>query len=270
VGGNPVNCLDAFDCTTDACDEGTDTCTHNEMTCVCGDGEQYGMEDCDPPLMAGTFEDCDDTIDNDSDGRIDCRDPDCAPAAREPVCDEACTMDQVCVRFIRDPATVTFSRNGGPDELYIHGRIPMSGDKLRSVVHALTFQLSNPYEPIYRVSLEEGDMRGGKAGRKFRFTDRDARDLGQASARNGLERAWVRTRKFGGVRFLVFTIRAYGDFSRARHRLMTTELSVGPERGYLTQEWKATPRGWVLHQKNFDDSIATLLPGVNGMTNAAP
>jgi hypothetical protein len=259
--GNAPNCSDPFNCTDDSCDEATDSCLHDETTCVCGDLELYGTEVCDPPVMAGTFEDCNDTIDNDGDGRIDCRDQDCAPAAREPVCDEACTMDQVCARFIRDPARVHFSREGGPDEFYIHGRIPMSGEKLRSLVHALTFQLSNAYEPIYRVSLEPGDMRGGSAGRRFRFTDRDAKILGHLSSRNGLERAWVRTRRFGGERFLVFTIRAYGDFSRAKHRLMTTELSVGPERGYLTMEWKATPKGWVLHQKNFDDSIATLTPG---------
>jgi hypothetical protein len=32
---------------------------------------------------------------------------------------------------------------------------------------------------------------------------------------------------------------------------MTTKLSAGPEVGYLTAEWTATPRGWLLHQKDF-------------------
>jgi len=32
---------------------------------------------------------------------------------------------------------------------------------------------------------------------------------------------------------------------------MTTKLSAGPEVGYLTADWEATPRGWVLHQKDF-------------------
>jgi hypothetical protein len=253
AAGNAVNCADALICSQDSCNEATDLCEHNLNTCVCGDMEQTGTEECDPPVMAGTYEDCNNDLDDDMDGKIDCRDPDCKPGARDPLCDEDCTMDQVCLKFIRDPARVLFSRDGSPDEIYIHGRIPMEGDRLRASVHAITFELSNPNGPIYRAILDPGDMRGGVAGKRFRYTDRDARVLGQLSARNGLERVWVRTRKFEGIRYLVFTVRAWGDFSKARHRLMTTELSVGPEVGFLTQEWNATPRGWVLHQKSFDD-----------------
>ncbi|MFN2426441.1 MAG: hypothetical protein ABR587_08350, partial [Candidatus Binatia bacterium] len=217
LSGNPVICADQIICTTDSCNEATDSCASDFSTCVCGDSEVTGAEQCDPPAAAGTFEDCNDGIDNDSDGRIDCRDQDCRPAARTPVCDEACTLDQVCLRFIRDPARIYYNTTHGPDELYIHGRIPMRGEKLRSVVHAVTVEVSNVRGPIYRSFLDEGDMRGGIAGRRFRFRDTQARYLGGDSARDGLEKLAVRTRRFGGSRFLVFTIRAYGDFSKATH-----------------------------------------------------
>ena len=251
VAGSPVGCGDAFVCTTDTCNEATDSCEHSFATCVCGDSEITGNEQCEPPAPAGTYEDCNDNVDNDGDGKVDCRDKSCAPGARGEICDESCTMDQVCARFIRDPAHITYSTTWKPDELYIHGRVPMTGGQLRSSVHALTFELSTPSTPVYRASLEEGDLRGGIAGKRFRFRDTQAAYIGDASFRGGLERVSVRTRKFGGVRYLVFTIRAYGDFSAANHRLMTTELSIGTEVGFLTSEWTATQSGWLLHQKDF-------------------
>jgi len=252
VSGAPVPCGDQFVCTRDSCNETTDTCMHDFTTCVCGDMEITGNEQCDPSAVAGTYEDCNDNIDDDGDGKVDCRDKDCKPGARPEICDESCSLDQVCERFIRDPARITYDTQHGPDEFYIHGRILMRSDKLRSVVHAFTFELSTPNGPVYRASLDEDDLRGGIAGRRFRFRDSQAPYLGNRSAKGGLERVWVRTRKFEGVRYLVFTVRAYGDFSKANHRLMTTELSIGTEVGFLTAEWTATPRGWLLHQKNFD------------------
>jgi len=248
--GIPVPCGDAFVCSTDTCNEDSDMCEHNFGTCVCGDSEITGEEICDPPAMAGSYEDCDNLVDDDGDGAIDCRDTDCKPNAREPICDENCELDDTCEVFIRDPARIVFNPKGGPDEIYLHGRIPMRGE-FRRVSRGVVFALSNQFGPIYRATLGPDDMRGAVGGRHFRFRDRDAELLGNASARTGLSWVRFRTRKFGGESFIVFTIRAYADLSAANHFMMTTQLSAGPEVGYLTTEWTATPRGWVLHQKDF-------------------
>jgi len=248
VPGTPVPCGDV--CSADSCNETTDLCEHNFSTCVCGDSEVTGAEICDPPVMAGTFEDCNNGLDDDLDGDIDCRDKGCKPNARLPLCDENCELDQPCTVFIRDPARIIFNSRGGPDEIYIHGRIPSSGEFER-VGRSVVFELSNQYGAIYRASLGPGDMKAGVAGRYFRFRDKHAEVLGDSSERVGLSYVRFRTRKFAGVEYIVFTIRAYADLSAANHFMMTTKLSAGPEVGYLTTEWTATPRGWLLHQKDF-------------------
>ena len=89
------------------------------------------------------------------------------------------------------------------------------------------------------------------AGRYIRFRDRDAEVLGELSTRGGIESVRFRVRRFARVKYLVFTIRAYGNLKAANHFHMTTQLSAGPEVGYLTAEWEATQRGWILHQKDF-------------------
>ncbi|MFN2426440.1 MAG: hypothetical protein ABR587_08345 [Candidatus Binatia bacterium] len=250
VPGIPVPCGDGVICSADVCNETTDACVHDFSPCVCGDNEVTGDEICDPPLTAGTFEDCNNGVDDDGDGAVDCRDTGCKPNARGPVCDENCELDQPCVVFIRDPARILFNSRGGPDEIYIHGRIPMSGE-FRDVGRSMSFELSNPFGAIYRTSLGPGDMRGAVGGRYFRFRDKSAEFLGDASNRVGLSLVKLRTRRFSGVPHMVFTIRGYGDFSAANHYLMTTKLSAGAEVGYLTVEWTATPRGWLLHQVDF-------------------
>jgi hypothetical protein len=250
VAGIPVPCGDPLMCTRDSCNEATDMCEHDFSTCICGDSEVTGDEDCDPPAQAGSFEDCNNGLDDDLDGSIDCRDTGCKPGSREPICSENCELDEPCDVFIRDPARITFGRNGQPDEIYIHGRIPMSGDFQR-VGRGVVFELSNPFGAIYRAALGPGDMRAAVAGRYFRFRDKDAEQLGELSTRGGIDSVRFRTRKFAGVKYIVFTIRAYGDLKAANYFRMTTKLSAGPEVGYLTAEWTATPRGWLLHQKDF-------------------
>jgi hypothetical protein len=72
--GVPVTCGDGFICSTDTCNALTGACESDFSTCLCGDGEIIPGEDCEPPDTAGTFEDCNNQIDDDGDGNIDCRD----------------------------------------------------------------------------------------------------------------------------------------------------------------------------------------------------
>jgi hypothetical protein len=250
IAGAPIVCSDAFRCSTDTCNETTDDCDTDFSTCVCGDNEVTGVEKCDPPVTAGTFEDCNNMVDDDFDGDVDCRDKGCKPNARGQLCDETCNFDIVCTKFIRDPATITFSRNSRPDVFYIHGRIPVSGNP-EPVTDGLTFQVANERTVIYSAQLGYGELQGKIGGKKFAFEDPYARLFGDGSVAGGLSRVRLKFKWFKGQPYMVFTLRAYGDLGAADQWLMTTQISVGSEVGFLTEEWTATPTGWKLHQTEF-------------------
>ena len=54
-----------------------------------------------------------------------------------------------------------------------------------------------------------------------------------------------------GVPYLAFRVRAYGDFSNATERFMTSQVIVGGDVGALTSEWTASRGKWVLRQRDF-------------------
>jgi len=249
--GTAVQCPpDGFNCSTDTCDEDTDRCVYDFSPCVCGDGEVTGQEQCDPPEPAGSFEDCNNETDDDGDGRADCRDPDCAPKARGPLCDEECTLDAVCKKFIRDPGRIRYYFDGRPDSLWLHGRFPLES-ALNPIADGIAIEFSNELGTFYRSILGWGVFNGRLGGRRFSFRDKSAKELGNLSPSGGLYHVSLIRRSFKGIPFLCFRVRIYGDFSKATRPVMTSQISVGTETGSLTAEWTARPRAWTLVQKDF-------------------
>src|SRR5205085_2036315 len=102
--GVPPICSDNFTCTTDTCSEDMDKCVHVGDTTACGDGvvQTACGEECDP----GDHEICDNFIDDDGDGKIDCADEDCEQGVA--TCDVDCVLRQSCVVLSRDPAIISF------------------------------------------------------------------------------------------------------------------------------------------------------------------
>ncbi|HET9064142.1 MAG TPA: hypothetical protein VFO62_12715, partial [Candidatus Binatia bacterium] len=248
--GIPVECTDSVLCTADRCDEAADACVHDFSTCFCGDAEITGTERCDPPETAGTFEDCNNLVDDDGDGKVDCRDTDCAPGARDPVCDESCSLDAVCAKFIKDPGLIKYSWDSSADYLSLHGRF-----RLETIpdptLDGLVFELSNERGAVYRAYLEAGDLSANASGTRFSYIDKSARWLGADSARGGLYRVSLIRRTYEGQPYMSFKIRAYGDFDAATLLEMSTQLSIGTETGSLTASWVPAPRRWTLPLKNF-------------------
>jgi hypothetical protein len=238
-------------CTDDNCDEGTDLCDYDFSACVCGDGDVTGTEECDPPVPAGSFEDCNNLIDDDGDGRIDCRDRDCRPGGRSDICDENCSLDVVCEQFIRDPGIIKFKFNEKPDVFSLHGQFPLVGGTLDPTWEAFFLELSNDRTPIYRASMDALAFKANKKGTRFKFKDKEAKHLGQDSAGGGLYNVALKVRPHQGVPHLAFRLKVFGDFGYATQQKMTTQISVGSSTGFFTVTWTAQRSKWKLPLKNF-------------------
>ncbi|HXC49429.1 MAG TPA: hypothetical protein VN634_00975 [Candidatus Limnocylindrales bacterium] len=252
--GEPVRCRDdGTVCSVETCSESADGCISDFSRCVCGDREVTGLEECDPPARAGTYEDCNNQLDDDHDGAVDCLDRDCNKGSgRGKVCGEDCRYDQFCERVRSDPAEIQFHGPDAPDMFWVHGRFLLEGtpDPLAS---GFEIELSNAKQPIYRASLGVGDLDpNATGGGRYSFRDLSARFLGEASSREGLWKVSVEVKPVKGMSYVVFRVRAYGDFSAATLRTMTTQVTVGSEVASLTAEWKALPWRWVLRLRDFE------------------
>ena len=240
-----MQCADGFACSTNTCNEATDQCEADFGPCICGDSEVTGTEECDPPATAGTFEDCNNLVDDDGDNKIDCKDADCKPGARGPLCDEGCKNDVVCTDVKDDPAVIIYNWDGGQDFLSIHGRFEILED-MSPLIDGITFEISNERGQIYRAYLPGYLVKTNKNGSRYSFLDKTARLIGGASTADGLYKVSLIRRDFSGVPYVTFRVRAYGNFKFATKVEMTTQVSAGTATGGLTVDWVPMSRGWKL------------------------
>jgi len=251
VPGTSVTCPDSdgFACTSDVCDEGTDACVTGSNQCVCGNDTQEPGEECDP---SSSTEDCNNLTDDDGDGKVDCRDTDCADANGTPIvtCGTNCLVDDACEKILKDPGTITWGSGGAPDRFVVHGRFPMSSP-IEPLSEGFAVRLSNAYGTIYESQLITGDVRGRVGGRSFKYRDKSARDDG-VGQRNGLYGVSIKIREVGDVSYLSFKLTAYGDFSAAIIPQMTTQIVVGSNAAYLDAPWTPTGNGWKLPLSDFE------------------
>ncbi len=273
---NPA-CGDGILDAGEECDDGNTTAGDGcDAACMlemfCGDGVIDPPEECEPP--SGSTEVCDDRIDNDDDGLIDCADVDDCPAfcfhdgaldfgapclthkdcrdqfdrnARclgDTVCGDDCLLQAACTGIENDPAKIRFGRTlEHPDLFKLHGRHAIQGS-IDPAAEGFVVSLANEFGTIYEGVLLPGDLIK-KAGKdQWKFKDRTAKKTG--GIRNGLKTVKLRVGTRDGLPNLVFIVRAYGDFSAATVPLMTTHVTTGTEGGFLHTEWQAVPRGWKL------------------------
>ncbi len=213
---------------------------------LCGNGVVNPGEDCEPP----SAEICNNGVDDNGDALIDCADPLCPAGSNS--CDANCLFTNPCVSILNDPAIIrTYGeqKRGRPrkDFVKIHGRfIPNS--PVDPYLEGFSFLLTNADGIIYTASLFPGDFEIKRE--EFRFKDKRAKRTG-LGIRGGIFKLRVKQRFDGGFLGYGFTIKAYGDLSRAVLPRMTTQVYIGDDVAFLTATWRGDSRKWKLKQSDF-------------------
>ena len=202
-----LDCDDFDHCTEDICD-GAGNCIHNDI------GPQ------------GDETICNDMIDNNCDGLVDCDDPNCVDT-------------EECPSIKRDPSKIIFGKDGKLDKFKSHGRVePDQAIDVSSV--EVGWMLSGPNGPIYRAALIPGDFKVNRKGTTFKFRDRGAK-LG-ITKRFGIFKAKIRIARNGTS--YGYKIIAYGDFSAANSPDMALQMYIGDQVWIHDQPWIQNARGW--------------------------
>jgi len=266
------DCSDTYDCTVDICDEIGDTCVNDATACVCGDNEIGPGEDCDPPSSTPGGEICDNLIDDDGDGAIDCEDEDCpAFCEHDPSipcsthhdcrmltiaktscigapsgCDDNCQLVVACNAIGRDPSIIRFGRDGRPDLFKMHASfVPQT--MMDPAVEGFSFLLTNASGVVYQAQLLSGDLK--RRGKGYFYKDVTAR-AGEG-LRDGVYQLRLKQRVKDGRLDYSFTLQIYGDFSAATEALMMTQVKVGNDGTMIAAEWTQTGSGWKLDQNAY-------------------
>jgi hypothetical protein len=254
-----------------------DVCANFLGGCFCGDAEVTGTEECEPPGTALGTEICNNLIDDDDDGFIDCNDSTDCPAFCEhdsnipctrhkdcrlllpgippktscigasSGCDDNCLAVLACNAAGPDPSIIRFGTNGGLDYFTMHASfVPQT--EMSPVDEGFGFVLSNANGVIYQAQLHPGDL-VQKGSSRFSYKDLAAK-YGE-STRDGIYQVRIKRRvKYGRLDY-AFWVRIYGDFSAATDPVMLTQVTIGNDGTMVLDEWTQTPQGWLLDQDDF-------------------
>ena len=230
----PVDPLGTFTTVVECTEPGTMIVT---ATCVADDPDATRTS-ADVTLECMELpEVCDDFVDNDGDGLIDCLDPDCP-----------------CPGIGKDPSVIRFYKcKPGRDYVSIHGSIPLcDGDALTT--EPLGLLLTNVHGVVYKAELAPGLLK--RVGtHRWLYYDRNA-----ARAHAGVELLEVRYYPHEGI--YTFAFKAYGDLAPvATEALMAIQLKVGSEMFVLESVWKRRSYGWKLELPKGSTPPAPCVPG---------
>jgi len=173
-----------------------------------------------PLAYAQETEICNDMIDNNGDGLIDCQ-------------DAACRATVGCSDFNNDPGRITLRQRPYLDVLRVHGHFT-SATPLDPIANGVGILLANANGDVFRANLQPGDMIArGKGIWSFRSS--------AASAGGGVASLQiVKQRKL----YLVYLV-AYGDLTAATVPSMYFEIVAGGEVGWRDANWTRTSNGWL-------------------------
>lgn len=174
-------------------------------------------------------EDCENRIDDNGDGLVDCEDPLC--------CSGECGK---CDPILDDPATIKF--RDGNDSVKIHGKLLDHGNPIRDF--AISF--SSGGLPVVFDALYLKQRRG-----KHWFVNKAAK------TERGIYKLRLRRQVRDGIAVVNWRLLAYGDLSSNNNGSITTQIyRTDDPVSILTAEWEATRSGYVLRPSVFNEAAA--------------
>ncbi len=244
-GDSVIDDGEECDTTDTGCTAG-EVCSEECVCTVCGNGELDPGEDCDPPGS----ETCNNLVDDDGDGLIDCHDPDCSDID-EDTCSAECTVVGPCQTIKRDPAIIQFN-GGGLDFFSIHGRVDSLANEFDPQLTPFTIAILNDHGIVHTSTIPAGTLKQASL-RRWSFKDFNARDLGEDSQFDGVYKVATRFRRVCGQPSYTFKWRIYADLSEATESKMTVQVYGVDELGSVTANWTQMPSGWLLRLSNLGD-----------------
>jgi hypothetical protein len=206
------------------------------------------VEECDPP----NSEVCNNMVDDDGDGLLDCVDPDCETNGAQ-TCGDTCEFVNGCKCVEDDPAIIKFGKSGKLDFLKIHGRVMVALADVDPLVTGFGFHLGNANGTIYQADLPGSELIPRSFDR-WKYKNKSAKAGADANTSwKGLFQVGLRHRIIDGVPFLTFKIKAYGpDFDlTATLAEMTTQVYGFDDAAFLTATWRQKKSGWLLRRGDF-------------------
>ncbi len=207
---------------------------------VCGDGIVTPPgEVCEP----GSAEICNNFIDDDGDGLIDCDDTaDCPEGGT--TCGADCLEVVACQRPTSDPASIRFYDDSvSLDRFRMHAQfIPET--LVDPAVEGFSIQIINAGGVVFSGQVLGTDLAIKRQGKRFRFHGRTPDRRHTA----GIYYLLVKKK----AEKYAFRLRAYADLSAVDGPRMTTHVVIGNDGASVTADWTAVRHGWRLRGVDFN------------------